>query len=240
VIRLLRTGVAGAAENVAFTMALAQLRSAGQIPDTLRLYGYRRCVLLGRSQGLDAIDAVSCAMRDVDIARRMTGGGAVYMAPGVLAWDLVVSRQRFSSLDDASRKICNAVAACLSGLGFPARFVPPGDVRVGDSKLSGSAGWFEDDCLIHQGTLLIDADLAEMSEVLGFDPSALPVTTLALQSGNSIGSDTVNCALEAALTARLGPIEPGEVTHAETGVAQRILDGQEWLDPRHDEMGVPA
>ena len=239
-IRLLRTGVAGAAENVAFTMALAELRLAGQIPDTLRLYGYRRCVLLGRSQGLDAIDAVSCAMRDVAIARRMTGGGAVYMAPGVLAWDLVVSRQRFSSLDDASRKICNAVAACLSGLGFPARFVPPGDVRVGDSKLSGSAGWFEDDCLIHQGTLLIDADLAEMSEVLALDPSTLPAITLAALSGQPITKGVVDGALEVAFANCLGPVEPGEVTDAETGVAQRILDGQEWLDPRHDEMGVLA
>ena len=239
-IRLLRTGVGGAAENVAFTMALAELRLAGRIPDTLRLYTYRRCVLIGRSQSLDAVDAASCARRGVDIARRMTGGGVVYMAPGVLAWDLVVSRRCFSSLDDVSRTIGNAVVSCLAELGFSARFVPPGDVFVADGKLSGSAGWFEDDCLIHQGTLLIDADLAEMSEVLGIDPSTLPVTTLALQSGNSIARNDVHFALEEALTAGLGPMGPGEVSPAETEVARRILNEEEWIDPYRDEVGLPA
>lgn len=239
-IRLLKTGVGGATENVAFTMALAELRLVGQIPDTLRLYRYRRCVLIGRSQGLDAIDAASCARRGVEIARRVTGGGAVYMAPGVLAWDLVVSRRRFPSLEDASRTIANAVAACIEGFGYPARLAAPGDVFVGSSKLSGSAGWFEDGCLIHQGTLLIDADLAEMSDVLGIDSAALTVTTLALQSGKSISKDDVDGALEDALTTRLGPMQPGEVSPAETEAARRILNEEEWIDPHEDAMEIPA
>ena len=239
-IRLLRTGVGGAAENVAFTMALAELRLAGRIPDTLRLYTYRRCVLIGRSQSLDAVDAASCARRHVEIARRMTGGGAVYMAPGVLAWDLVVSRQRFSSLDDTSRTIGNAVVSCLAELGLPARFVPPGDIFAGDSKLSGSAGWFEDDCLIHQGTLLVEADLAEMSEVLGIEARRLPVTTLAMLSKSPVGQNTVAAALESTLAGVFGGLAQGMPTTEEATLAARISDREEWLVPRHQEMDLPA
>lgn len=239
-IRLLKTGVSGAAENVAFTMALAELRLACRIPDTLRLYGYRRSVLLGRSQGLGAIDAASCTRRAVEIARRMTGGGAVYMAPGVLAWDLVVSRRRFSSMDDASRTIGEAVAGCLAGLGIVARFVPPGNVLVGDSKLSGSAGWFEDDCLIHQGTLLADSDLGEMSEVLGLDATTLPVTTLADLSKAPVRQDTVAAALESAFASIFGGLEQEPSSSEEVSLANRIRDREEWLVPGLNEMDVPA
>lgn len=239
-LRLLRTGETGAADNIAFTMAMAELRLEGRIPDTLRLYSYRRSVLIGRCQRLDAVDANTCGRRGLEIARRMTGGGAVYMAPGILAWDLVVSRRRFSSLDGASRAIGNAVVACLEGLGHAARFRPPGDVFVGDKKLSGSAGWFEGDCLMHQGTVLVDGDLAEMAAVLRLDAADLPITTLAAIPKAPVSLDTVATSLEAAFSGLFGGLEPDAASAEEAARARRIREEEDWIRPCRDDFELSA
>ena len=65
-------------------------------PDTIRFHRYERCVLLGRSQiAADAVDRDYCRRRGIAIAHRVTGGGAVYMSPEMLAWDVVVERRMF-------------------------------------------------------------------------------------------------------------------------------------------------
>lgn len=182
-LRTLDTGVNAARWNIAMTAALSELHLTGALADTLRLHSYERSVLLGRHQLLeDAVDRSMCARKGIAIARRITGGGAVYMSPGVLAWDLVVARTAAPSLEDASATVCGAIAAALAELGFAARFRPPGDVLIGEKKVSGSAGWHDGGTMIHQGTVLIDADLEEMAQALKLPWDAntpLPVTTLA-------------------------------------------------------------
>ena len=109
-LRIIDTGVRPARWNIAMTQALAELHVQGEMPDTLRLHRYARSVLIGSSQhAADVVDIEGCARKGVEIARRVTGGGAVYMAPGVLAWDLVIARQSGETLENVSAAICGAV-----------------------------------------------------------------------------------------------------------------------------------
>lgn len=239
-LRFLRTGLGPAADNIAFTAAMAGLHREGASADTLRLYRYRPSVLLGRSQGIESVDHRACAARGVELARRMTGGGAVYMAPGVLAWDLVALRGRFASLEAASEAICGAVAAGLAELGFDARFRAPGDVLIGDRKVSGSAGWFEDGSLLHQGTILVDCDLDEMAGLLRLPAGALPVTTLAETSGVSVSMNDVEAALRSAFQMHLGSLREEAVSQAELARAKEICDEEDWIvvTPAHAGMAA--
>ena len=75
------TGLADPRRNVALTAALIEAHVRGEIPDTLRLHRYQKCVLIGRSQDAETVlDAAACRRRGAAIVRRVTGGGAVAMA----------------------------------------------------------------------------------------------------------------------------------------------------------------
>ena len=137
-LRVVDTGLNSARWNIAMSAALSELHLSGSTPDTLRLHLYPRSVLIGRHQMLDqVVDRRACAAKGIEIARRITGGGAVYMAPGVLAWDLVMARGVLGSLPHASETICGAVASALFRMGFAARFRAPGDVIIDGKKSVG-------------------------------------------------------------------------------------------------------
>ncbi|RUM97089.1 lipoate--protein ligase family protein [Pseudaminobacter arsenicus] len=251
-LRVIDTGLNSARWNIAVTAALSELHLGGSLEDTLRLHCYRRSVLLGRHQLLDdAVDRSFCARKGIEIARRVTGGGAVYMSPGVLAWDLVMARSAAASLEAVSTKVCGAIATALASFGFAARFRPPGDVVIGGQKVSGSAGWHDGCSLVHQGTVLIDADLEEMARVLRMPVAAdipLPVMTLAdggsapdFQSVANAVSDAIAQALDRRpVRGRLSTLESDMATKflAEEIGTDEFVEGEE---PAHSQpASLPA
>jgi lipoate-protein ligase A len=212
-LRLVDTGLNGARRNVAVTAALAELHGQGRIPDTLRLHRYPVSVLLGRSQPLTAAQRAAAARHGAEIARRVTGGGAVAMGPGVLAWDLVVPRSTWPSLDAAAAAIGEALADALD---LAATFRPPGDIVVGIRKVAGTSGLFDGPTLLHQGSLLVDADIAAMADLLGLPD--LPVTSLAAHGAPAAPR------IAEAIAAALGrPLQPAPLGEAELTLTARLL-----------------
>lgn len=174
-IRILDTGLKPARWNVAMTAALCRRHADGAAPETIRFHRYPACVLLGRSQDpADAVDLDYCEKGGIEIVHRVTGGGAVYMSPRMLAWDVVLDRGSLASdLHTATRRICEGVAAGLSLLGCAARFRPANDIEVGGLKVSGSSGYAEGRSLALQGTILIEDEVPDMASALGIPEAVL-------------------------------------------------------------------
>jgi len=230
VLRVIDTGVAPARWNIAVTAALAELHCAGSIPDTLRFHRYPRSVLLGRHQVLDQqIDAEQCRRRNVEIARRVTGGGAVYMCPTILAWDLVMDRAQLGvRLGEAAERVCATVADGLRRLGVAAHVDPPNDIVIDGRKVSGSSGVFEGPSLVHQGTVVLDFDRDEMAGVLkgrsGQHAPAARVTGLVDTLGRAPAADEVRDALTAAISHAWGAnMQEAELSADERALAQGLL-----------------
>jgi lipoate-protein ligase A len=230
-MRLIDTGVARAERNIAVTTALAELHRAGEIPDTLRLCRYGRSVLVGQGQALtDAVHLDECRRRNVEVARRVTGGGAVYMSPGVLVWEVVAGRYRFgATLDDITERICSGVAASLTRFGLPARFRPPGDVIVGGRKIGGSSGFADAHTAVSQGTILVEFDAAEMAAVLNLPPDSAPLAARVTSLSERLGYVPSWRELKATLLAGLAQhwdcsFTPAEMTPAEKRLVDRLLD----------------
>lgn len=169
-IRLLGDGVCNGRRHIAVDAALFRRHADGLSPDTIRLFRFEPTVLVGRFQALRrAAHVERCAADGVALARRLTGGGAVYIDEGQICWGLVCSRGVLGggSLADGAARVCGAVAAGLSrAFGIDARYRAPGDVEVGGRKLGGSAGAIRGDTVLVQGTVLTQIDGGRMLRYL--------------------------------------------------------------------------
>ena len=167
-LRVVDTGVRPSRWNIAATAALTEFHRAGTIPDTVRFHQYPRSVLIGRHQELGReVDVEACRRRGVEIARRVTGGGAVYMSPAILAWDVVSGRSRLGTdLREAASRMAAIIAGGLRRLDLQARANAAGGVEIDGQKVSGSSGSFDGPTVLLQGTLLIDFDRADMAHLL--------------------------------------------------------------------------
>ncbi len=175
----------GGGDDVA--RALLNLDRRSPYGDTLRFHCYPACILLGAGQDMaSAADVAYCREAGIEIARRVTGGGAVYMSLGVLAWDVLVDRREFGgSLAAVTAHVCSGIAAGLSRLGAPARFRAPNDIAIGGLKVSGSSGCAAGCTTVLQGTVLITDDVPVMARALRLSEAELRarVTCLAAEIG---------------------------------------------------------
>jgi lipoate-protein ligase A len=227
-LRIVDTGLAPARWNVAMTAALAELHSTHAIGDTVRFHRYPRCVLLGAGQDMQsAVDLEHCQRAGIAIARRITGGGAVYMSPDMLAWDVVVDRAAGgSALEAVTRRVCHGVAAGLSRLGAKACFRPPNDIVIGDRKISGSSGYAIGHSAVLQGTVLLENEIPDMAGALGLPQAALRerITCLEIEMGEAPALAAVVDAISGCLAEALGRgAMPGGLRQDELALCETLL-----------------
>lgn len=181
--RVLDTGTRRAAENIALNRALLEGRQQGITPNTLRFLAFEPSALLGYHQSAEQeLNIERCQALGVEIQRRITGGGAIYMDQGQLGWELYLDKQAAGSADmsGVARQICEAAARGLQTLGVQASYRPRNDIEVDGRKISGTGGAFDGDALMYQGTLLIEFDVERMLAVLNIPAGKL--TDKAVQS----------------------------------------------------------
>ncbi len=237
-VRVIDTGMRSGRQNVAFDQALVEAHNAGRIPQTIRFLRFRPSALVGLHQMLShEVRLDYCARHGIEVGRRITGGGGLYLDEGQIGWELVLERQALGSdLAAIAARICGAAAAGLRRLGVPAEFRPRNDIEVHGRKVSGTGGLIDGRTLFFQGTLLVDFDPARMIEALrvpveklarrDLDDARRRVTCLREVLGRVPPLAEIQAALLDGFREHLG-LEPqwGEATEYEERLALR----------RHDE-----
>ena len=244
--RVIDTGVRDGRFNVAIDQALIEAHKDGQIADTIRFLRFLPSVLIGRHQVLSSeVDCDFCARRGIEVGRRITGGGAIYLDENQLGWELVLDRSALgiSSLADLTREICAAAADGLGRLGVQAAFRPRNDIEVGGRKLGGTGGFFDGSTIFFQGTVLIDIDPNVMFSALKVpyakhakhgkaSPAARIVSLRELLGEARPEVEVLKKALVGGFVRRLGiTARVGELTDDEVERAERI---------HRDEVGTDA
>ena len=167
--RVIDTGIRGGRANIAFDQALIEAHKARRIPDTIRFLRFRPSALVGIHQILShEVRLDFCRTKGIEVGRRITGGGGLYLDEGQIGWELVFDRASLGHMDltETTRRICESAALGLNKLGVPARYRPRNDIEVDGRKISGTGGFFDGDTLFYQGTLLIDFDPGKMIAAL--------------------------------------------------------------------------
>ena len=252
-VRIIDTGIRTGRENVAFDQALIDARNAGKCPETIRFLRFRPSALVGLHQMLShEVRLEYCARHGIEVSRRITGGGGLYMDEGQIGWELVLERRALGAdLAVAAARICAAAAAGLQRLGVPAEFRPRNDIEVMGRKLGGTGGVFDGDTLFFQGTLLIDFDPARMIEVLRIPVEKLArrdledarrrVVSLAELLGRVPPLEEITAALVAGFCEHLG-LEPhwGKASEYEESLARRLFDEQYGNEEFVHSLDAPA
>jgi lipoate-protein ligase A len=253
--RVIETGLRGGRANIAFDHALIEARKAGQVPDTIRFIRFKPSALIGIHQILsDEINVDYCKRNNIEIVRRMTGGGGLYLDEGQIGWELVCDRATLGplSLAELTQRICEAFALGLNKLGVPARFRPRNDIEVDGRKISGTGGIFDGGLLLYQGTLLIEFDPAKMVACLNvpaaklakrsLDKAEQRIITMRDVLGDGLPDlDVIYRALLDGFAEGLG-IAPqwGDITPLEESMAKHAFDDEIGTDAYVEMLDKPA
>jgi lipoate-protein ligase A len=188
--RVIRSGTATGAWNMAVDEAILEAATRGNVPPTLRLYDWDpACLSLGYAQPVSDVDHDRLNAHGWDLVRRPTGGRAIlhtdeltYSVCGpdtepVLSGDILSSYQRLSS----------AILSALETIGLGVQALPqekpaPGtqpepvcfeipsnyEITVNGKKLVGSAQSRRRGGVLQHGTLPLTGDLTRIVQALVF------------------------------------------------------------------------
>ena len=174
------SGLNSAGWNAGFDQDWLALHARDDRPDLLRFYRSRPAASIGRHQALAReIRLDYCHTRGIEMVRRTSGGGALYLDENQLGLSLIIRRPaEWGGLQDILARFCSALTEGLSRLGIQARYKAPNDLEIDGRKLASAFIATAGNTLLLQATLLGDADIKTMLEALRVPTEKLTVTGL--------------------------------------------------------------
>lgn len=190
----------------------------------LYLWQNERTVVIGRNQNaLDECDVVALEAEGGTLARRLSGGGAVYHDLGNLNFTFLVPTADWN-LDLQTKVLTRALAA----LGIHAEKGGRNDLSIGGRKFSGHAYYHRSGKSYHHGTLMVHVDPERLSRYLTVSP-----LKLGPKGVSSVRSRVMNL-VDAAPNLTIGDLKAAlaEAFPTVLGARGEVLDG----DPIAEEV----
>jgi lipoate-protein ligase A len=139
------------------------LKNTGE--DVFLLWQSTPVIVVGKHQNtLAEINYRFIRSNDILIARRLTGGGAVYHDPGNFNFTFIRNGEQGKLVNFGS--FIEPVISFLKTLGIEANRGLKNEILVSDRKISGNAEHVYKNRVLHHGTLLYNTDLNMLRESL--------------------------------------------------------------------------
>lgn len=131
--------------------------------DVFMLWQNDKTVVIGKNQNAYAeVDLSYAQAKGIRVARRLSGGGAVYHDAGNINYTFITSMAEEKDFAFFTRPII----AAFSSLGVTLVQTGRNDLECEGKKVSGNARYTADGRILHHGTLLFDLDADTMAAVL--------------------------------------------------------------------------
>lgn len=157
-----------------FNLALEQLvfEELDQTKEYLMLWQNDNSIIVGKNQNtLEEINSQFVKEHQIQVVRRLSGGGAVYHDMGNLNFTFITDCGNNSQLD--MKKFSHLVADALKSLGVPAEVGGRNDILILGQKFSGNAQYIKKGRVMHHGTLMFRSDLSILSQALNVSNSKI-------------------------------------------------------------------
>ena len=234
-------------EHLALDQVLTEEVGAGRRGPTLRIWEWDQpAVVIGSFQSLkNEVDPDGAAKYGVQVVRRISGGGAMFMDAGaIISYSLYVPTDLVQGMTfaDSYAYLDEWVIEALKSLGIDAYYQPLNDITSTKGKIGGAAQKrLGTGALLHHATMSYDMDGQKMVEVLriGREKMSDKGTTSAAKRVDPLRSQTgltraeIIDRLIATFTKLYGAHE-GRVTEQERARARELVETkfstQEWLE----------
>lgn len=129
------------------------------------LWQNKRAIIVGQNQNtFGEINQEYVDTHDVQVVRRVSGGGAVYHDLGNICFTFFVPVEHSSSVN--FKRFVQPMQDALQSIGIDAQITGRNDLEVDGKKVSGNAQRYAGGYLMHHGTLLWDTDVDAMVHAL--------------------------------------------------------------------------
>ena len=215
-------------------------------------------IVVGKYQNTaEEIDQAYVDAHGIRVARRLSGGGAVYHDKGNLNFTFIVDRADAPGLN--FKIFVEPVIQALARFGVHAAFTGRNDLTIDGMKFSGNAQYARRGRLLHHGCIMLDSNLTSVADALRvkeakFDSKAVKsvrsrVTTINAHAPAPISMEDFKGALKECAMAS-GELEPCTLTEEDLAAVRKLRDEKyaTWAwnygcSPAYDmrrEMKFPA
>nr|WP_228047298.1 biotin/lipoate A/B protein ligase family protein [Saccharopolyspora sp. HNM0983] len=240
--------------HMALDQVLAEEVAAGRRGPTLRFWEWARpAVIIGSFQSVrNEVDAAGAQEAGVEVVRRITGGGAMFVEPGnTVTYSLYAPASLVAGMSfaDSYAFLDDWVLGVLGELGLNVWYEPLNDIASDGGKIGGaaqkrvadrSAAGEQGGAVLHHVTMSYSIDVAKMGQVLRVGQEKLSdkgtasadkrVDPLRRQTG--LDREVVIDRLVAGFRARFGLVD-GPVTAVEQARAEQLIEEKfatpEWV-----------
>jgi lipoate-protein ligase A len=158
--------------HMALDQVLAEEVGAGRRPPTLRVWEWASpAIIIGSFQSLrNEVDAEEAERYGVEVVRRISGGGAMFVEPGnTITYSLYAPGSLVAGMSFAESYafLDDWVLGALAELGIRAWYQPLNDITSDEGKIAGAAQKrLAGGAVLHHVTMSYDIDAAKMLRVL--------------------------------------------------------------------------
>ncbi|UYW02493.1 lipoate--protein ligase [Flavobacterium agricola] len=134
-------------------------------PPILLFYINKPSIIIGKNQNtIEEINTNYVADNNIQVVRRLSGGGAVYHDEGNLNFSFITENDGKSFSD--FKKFLNPIVEALAEMGIEAEVKGRNDILINDKKISGNAQFATMGKIFTHGTLLFNSDIDEVVNAL--------------------------------------------------------------------------
>lgn len=237
--------------NMAIDESISRTKIEFGTQNTIRFYRWQpSAVSIGYFQIAEQeANLEACSSLNIDLVRRLTGGGAVYHDfAGELTYSLIVDESNTKIPKDITQSyevICLGIVEGLRALGIEATFKPINDIIVNGRgrKISGNAQTRRWGVVLQHGTILVDTNISTMFKVLRVSKEKISdkqikaveerVTTIQKELGRNVPFEEVASALRRGFERTLDiSLVDQPLTEREINLAQELKEtkfkSDEW------------
>lgn len=226
-------------ENVALDEVLARQVASGERGPSLRIWDWNDSgVVIGSFQSVrNEVDAQAAAEHGIQVIRRISGGGAMFMEAGnCITYSLYLPSSLVDGMSFAdSYPFLDAwVMEALAAVGVQAHYKPLNDIATDSGKIGGAAQKrLAGGVVLHHVTMSYDIDAEKMLRVLRIGREKISDKGIAsavkrvdpLKSQSQLSRADIVCTMIETFTRRYGAV-PGQLDESTRQAARELAESK--------------